>query len=423
LARSKRESPANPDVFDTVLRIRSLFLRGMGPEEHARRKSLLEQAVKLDPTNVYVLTQLAYELERAQNDGIGDEAERARAARLLAEAEAINPTDINVLGMKAVHLFRQRRYDECVTAYRRLLDEYSNTDWGYYGTGLCQVQSGRPEDAIRNLQMALRLDPRSPMNYDKYGVLGNALLMAEHYQESITANERAFTLIRTSYTSLRAIYELRIAVAHERLGDIEQAHQALEQANRIWPYDTVRSHYPADLSSKFLIAFVTRYKETLRQLGQRDHAKEDADFDVPSDDNLREDYAGLTPNTVPGAKTIYTAELQRLLEKEQPIVIDPLLYSWGRSIPGAVGLSNAGSGGSIRDPKQERLRKKLTALTKGDHARPIVAVGWNSERFDGRNLALRLIALGYTDVYWYRGGREAWEAAGLPETDVAMQDW
>ena len=35
------------------------------------------------------------------------------------------------------------------------------------------------------------------------------------------------------------------------------------------------------------------------------------------------------------------------------------------------------------------------------------AIGWNSERFDGRNLALRLVALGYTNVVWYRGGREA----------------
>jgi hypothetical protein len=33
-------------------------------------------------------------------------------------------------------------------------------------------------------------------------------------------------------------------------------------------------------------------------------------------------------------------------------------------------------------------------LTTGDLNRPIVTVGFNSERFDGRNLALRLAALG-----------------------------
>ena len=65
----------------------------------------------------------------------------------------------------------------------------------------------------------------------------------------------------------------------------------------------------------------------------------------------------------------------------------------------------------------------MQELTKGDFSTPIVAVGWNSERFDGRNLALRLVALGYTRVYWYRGGREAWEVANLPETDLIVQDW
>jgi adenylate cyclase len=69
------------------------------------------------------------------------------------------------------------------------------------------------------------------------------------------------------------------------------------------------------------------------------------------------------------------------------------------------------------------LRKKMQVLTKGDLSAPIVAVGWNSERFDGRNLALRFAALGYTHVYWYRGGREAWEVNGLPETAVGVQDW
>ena len=65
----------------------------------------------------------------------------------------------------------------------------------------------------------------------------------------------------------------------------------------------------------------------------------------------------------------------------------------------------------------------MQQLAGGDKAVPIVAVSFNSERYQGRNLALRLVALGYTNVYWYRGGREAWEVAGLPETEVVMQDW
>ena len=83
----------------------------------------------------------------------------------------------------------------------------------------------------------------------------------------------------------------------------------------------------------------------------------------------------------------------------------------------------SGVGGSFSDAVQDRLRRKLRELTNGNLDRPIVAVGWNSERFDGRNLALRLVALGHTQVYWYRGGREAWEVNGLPEKELDVQPW
>jgi hypothetical protein len=54
---------------------------------------------------------------------------------------------------------------------------------------------------------------------------------------------------------------------------------------------------------------------------------------------------------------------------------------------------------------------------------PVVTVGWTSERYQGRNLALKLVALGYTEVYWYRGGREAWAAVGLRQSEIALEEW
>ena len=80
-------------------------------------------------------------------------------------------------------------------------------------------------------------------------------------------------------------------------------------------------------------------------------------------------------------------------------------------------------GGSSADAAQDRLRRKMQELASGDMSLPTVAVGWNSERFDGHNLALRLVALGHRKVYWYRGGREAWEVNGLPETALDVQEW
>jgi rhodanese-related sulfurtransferase len=127
--------------------------------------------------------------------------------------------------------------------------------------------------------------------------------------------------------------------------------------------------------------------------------------------------------TAPGARTIRTGELVSLLAEQRPVIIDSMTYFLGASIPGAVGLKEAGAGGSFSGSGQDRLRRKITTLTGGDLYKLIVAVGWNSERFDGRNLALRLVAMGYTKVYWYRGGREAWEVNGLPESALTATDW
>src|SRR3954469_18275310 len=167
-----------------------------------------------------------------------------------------------------------------------------------------------------------------------------------------------------------------------------------------------------------------RWQVALRLAGHRDHAEEDADFGGPADAALRSEAAGLTPTTAPGATTIRTSDLALLLTKAKPLVIDTRMNFWGRSLPGAIAFGYDGTfDGSLTDRLQERLRTRMAALTEGDLSRPIVAVGFNSERFDGRNLTLRLVALGYTNVRWYRGGREAWEVAGLPETETDVQEW
>jgi adenylate cyclase len=128
-----------------------------------------------------------------------------------------------------------------------------------------------------------------------------------------------------------------------------------------------------------------------------------------------------TPTTAPGARVIRTADLGQFLQQRKPLVLD--VNGWGKSIPGAIALWGAGIGGTTSDPFQARLGHKMQELTHGDRGVPVVTMAWNADRFSGRNLALRLVALGYTNVIWYRGGREAWEVAGLSEAEVVVQEW
>jgi len=271
------------------------------------------------------------------------------------------------------------------------------------------------------IDRANRLDPRGAYTWSRYQHIGWAMLMLGRDEEAINWTQRALAANPNVRPDWRAQFTLHIAAAQARLSHLDEARRLVAEANLIWPYDTARGHSPDDLANAQSAAQIERFQTALRLAGERDHADENADFGAASDDKLHEDLAGPTSMTAPGATTIRTEQLERFLLDQRPIVIDPMSYWWGRSIPGAVGLRNVGStfAGEMRD----RLRRKMWELTNGDLDRPIVALGWNSERFDGRNLALRLVALGYTHVHWYRGGREAWEVNGLPEVKLAATDW
>jgi tetratricopeptide (TPR) repeat protein len=273
-------------------------------------------------------------------------------------------------------------------------------------------------------EKAIRLDPLEPRIFQRYGLMAFSMMQGGRYGESAAWFARSLTADPDAPPALRATRYRNMSASLALAGRLEEARGAAQEAQRLWPFDTVRSHYPLALDSPALVAHEYVFRHGLALAGVRDHAEEDADFGVPPDSVLRTDLGGRTPTTVPGARTIRTGNLARMLESDvRPIVLDTLLHFWGRSIPGTVGLTNAGIGGTLDDDTQERLRSKMVGLTGGDWSRPIVVVGWNSERFDSYNLALRLVALGYTNIRWYRGGREAWEVAGLRENEISSQQW
>jgi adenylate cyclase len=417
-ARSKRDRPISPDAFDLVLRARSLLLHPIGLREHAECIDLLERALLLDPNSTYAMTQLAYLLTSAHRNRRGSAAgDLNRVADLIAGAAAIAPDDQSVLNSKAYLLLAKSRYEEAIPAFRHLLDNYPNTENAYHRIGVCMIHLGRAEQAIRMIERSLRLDPRGSSLPSRYQWIGLAYLLLGRDEEAIDWTQRSLAADRPSETVFHLNNHCQLAAAYARLGRLDEAHRAIAEVNRLQPCYTARSTRVGSLEQ------IERYRAALRLAGLRDHAEEDADFGVPADSNLRNRIRGLTPTTAPGAATIRTADLRRLLDDRKPTVIDAQWHPSGQSIPGAYALRDAGLGGSMSDAMQDRLQKKIFELTKADFATPIVAVGWNSESFDGYNLTLRLVALGHTNVYWYRGGREAWEVASLPETPIDIQDW
>lgn len=142
---------------------------------------------------------------------------------------------------------------------------------------------------------------------------------------------------------------------------------------------------------------------------------EDTDWQVVPASQLKgEPYRAPTPRRIPGGGTLSTAQLVALLDGPvRPLLINAMAAG-DESLPGAVRLSGAGLGGTFHDDRQIRLAERLVKLTGSDRHRTMVFFARDAESWLAYNAALRAMELGYTEVHWYRGGLEAWRAAGRP---------
>lgn len=149
-------------------------------------------------------------------------------------------------------------------------------------------------------------------------------------------------------------------------------------------------------------------------------AEEGADWGVAPQSQIRKPpYSAPTPLVVPGGRTVVTDELRALVRGQTPpLLVDVAGGEGHMSIPDARWLPGAGRGIHFLDPLQAAIADWLVELTRGDKARKLVFFCVDAKCWLSYNVALRAIALGYSDVLWYRGGVAAWAEAGLPLAPV-----
>ena len=140
------------------------------------------------------------------------------------------------------------------------------------------------------------------------------------------------------------------------------------------------------------------------------------DFGVPPIAQLHNGPAhGPTPTSIPGGQVITTQELAAMMGgPEQPVLVDVLGGGPHATISGAIDEPSGGQGGSFNDANQSRLIAALRQATGGDTSKPVVFFCLGRECWLSYNAALRAMRAGYSRAMWYRGGLEAWQAAGLP---------
>ena len=144
-----------------------------------------------------------------------------------------------------------------------------------------------------------------------------------------------------------------------------------------------------------------------------------APWSVPRTDR----YHAPTPLTIPGAKVIRTQDLKMLLDTNKNIVVIDVLDTKDRkTIPQAIWMPGLGDG-RFFGAEKGRMAVAMAKLTGDNKDRPIVYMCLNSQCWLSYNAALHAVEAGYTNVYWYRGGTEAWYAASLPVSSVTRTSW
>ena len=127
-----------------------------------------------------------------------------------------------------------------------------------------------------------------------------------------------------------------------------------------------------------------------------------------------------TPMHHARAITVRTRELLRLVASPAPpLLIDVLSQASHQTVAGAWWLRGAGFSNTSND----RLGTKLEELTFGNRARAMVFFCQGAECWASYNAALRASLIGYENVYWYRGGLEAWKEARLPTQWSIESGW
>jgi PQQ-dependent catabolism-associated CXXCW motif protein len=129
-----------------------------------------------------------------------------------------------------------------------------------------------------------------------------------------------------------------------------------------------------------------------------------------------------TPTTIPGGRVVSTQQLAQWLQAPEGrqgrvLLLHALLSR--EHLPNALPAAPALQGGSFDDQVQQAFGDYLKKVTGDDRSRTLVTYCQGVQCWGSYNAALRALRLGYTNVYWYRGGLDAWKQAGLPVVDAS----
>ena len=419
--RSLRERPRDPDALDLYLRARSILDRSNTLSGLVAAQALLEEAARIAPRNSDVLAELGLVLIRktADFDDPHEADDYSKAAVFIDRATKIapdNPLAITANGMQAWGDFRFR---EAEASFHLALSLDANDLEARSGLARCERDRGDMNAMIAELLDTLRIDPLGPGSARREHLIGMGYLMLGKPHEAIDWLNRAGAAIgdvspdesSLGWQNWRRIY---LIAATQLTGDHTTASDLYTDFARVWPHRTVFQLASYETRALSTLAGEKAYLGALQDAGMPVYVREDEDFGVAGTDSpVNGSDFDPTPLTAPGIRRVSTAAMESMLSSStRPLILD--LSPGVHVIPGAIAIPYQNSESGLL----ARLQQLKPTVS---HDAVVVTMSQGPFGWGSYDAALRLVSLGFHNVYWYRGGEAAWVAAGNASEDRRLQ--
>lgn len=141
---------------------------------------------------------------------------------------------------EGVEFFNERKYDEAIASFKRVIDKFPSHIEGYYNLGLTYLRKGDRERAIEFLKKAVEL---KPSGIDPYLVLGESYFSAG---DSERAEDNFKIAVELQPENPKAYYSL--GIVYYKLDKTEEALLAFDKAIEL-NAELSSAYYQAGLSS------------------------------------------------------------------------------------------------------------------------------------------------------------------------------
>jgi adenylate cyclase len=260
IERARRKRPDSLDAYDLVMRALPTVWSN-DPDGALQGLSLLEQAIKLDPTYPLALAlaswchaqQVIYLRSR---DTASD---REKALELAKRAARLDSDDPLVLTALSAAYTLVRKLDLATPFLEKALLIDPNSAWAWQRSGWLNMYLGNSEVAIQHFERSLRLSPLDPITFNSYVGIGAAHAVGGRYDEAVSWIEKGLRERPDAVWAYRTL-----AAAYANAGRLEEARQAVATLLETYPGVTITKCLELIPASPDYLA---RYAEGLRKAG------------------------------------------------------------------------------------------------------------------------------------------------------------